>query len=61
MNPCRFSFNVAHPGLGVKEKLPASAPCFLSRRSCRGAASFNKVFQRTVLALRASPAVVYRR
>jgi hypothetical protein len=43
MNPCRFSFNVAHPGLGVKEKLPASAPCFLSRRSCRGAASFNHV------------------
>jgi hypothetical protein len=29
MNPCRFSFEVAHPGLGVKEKVPASAPCFL--------------------------------
>jgi hypothetical protein len=47
MNPSRFSFGDARPGLGVKEKLSTFGVLFLFFYSCREAASFNRWMQLT--------------
>ena len=49
MNPCRFSFGDAHPGLGVPEKFPGFGVSFFSSCSCREAASFNYSLKPTPL------------
>ena len=48
MNPRRFSFGDAHPGLGVPEKFPGFGVSFFLSRSCREAASFNPAVKRTL-------------